>query len=41
MSKTMLEKLAFVVSVAVLAAAVVFWCGQVGDVLETLRLAAE
>jgi hypothetical protein len=41
MSKTVLERLAFVVSVAVLVAAVVFWCGQVADVVATLRLAAE
>jgi hypothetical protein len=41
MSKSMLERLAFVVSVAVLVGAVLFWCGQVGDVVETLRLAAE
>ncbi|MFK7915525.1 MAG: hypothetical protein AB8B93_16535 [Pseudomonadales bacterium] len=39
MSKTMLERVALVVSVAVIGAAGWFWYLQLGDVLETLRLA--
>lgn len=39
MSKGLLEKLALTTSVLVLIAAVWFWTLQVGDVLETLRLA--
>ncbi len=39
MRKSVLEKLALMVSAAVIISAAWFWTAQVGDVLETLRLA--
>lgn len=39
MSKSTLEKVALVTSSLVLVAAIWFWSLQVGDVLETLKLA--
>ena len=39
MSKSNLEKLALLTSTAVLIAGVWFWSLQIGDVLETLKLA--
>jgi len=39
MSKSLLEKLALFASGLVFVAAAWFWTAQIGDVLETLRLA--
>jgi hypothetical protein len=39
MSKSILEKIATAVSAAVIVSAVWFWILQIGDVLETLKLA--
>jgi hypothetical protein len=40
MSKSVLEKLAISFAVLVFTSAIWFWSRQVGDVLETLKLAA-
>jgi len=39
MSKSILEKIATTVSTAVIVCAIWFWILQIGDVLETLKLA--
>jgi len=39
MSQSLLEKLALMTSVAVIAGGTWFWVLMIGDVLETLRLA--
>ncbi len=40
MSKSVLEKLAFSFAAVVFTAAIWFWSRQIGDVLDTLKLAA-